>query len=158
MSAARKKSSASMRVVCLDDGSSRMVIDSSALVAIALDEPRGSQFIDLILAAPSRLVSAPNLVEISVVLSTRKGPLAEHDLDTLLLRLRIEVVPFDEEQALIARDAHRRYGKGRHAAGLNICDCFSYALAWTTGTALLFSGDDFSKTDIEPAWTESEKT
>lgn len=133
-----------------------MVIDSSALIAIALNEPQGAAFIDLILSDATRLISAPNLVESSIVLFTRRGAIAEGQLDNLLMRLKIDVVPFDEEQALVARDAYRRFGKGRHAAGLNICDCFSYALAWTTGNPLLFQGDDFTRTDIEPVWNGSE--
>lgn len=134
-----------------------MVIDSSAILAIALNEPVSSQFIDLVLADATRLMSAPNLVESSIVLLTRRGELAQQDLDNLLMRLKIEIVPFDEEQALVARDAYLRYGKGRHSAGLNICDCYSYALAWTTDSRLLFTGDDFTKTDIKQAWTGNEK-
>lgn len=134
-----------------------MVIDSSALLAIAFNEPHSTQFTDLILADPTRLMSAPNLVESAIVLSTRRGDFADPYLDALVLRFKIEIVPLDQDQALVARDAYRRYGKGRHAAGLNICDCFSYALAWTTGNSLLFCGDDFTKTDIDAVWTESKE-
>ena len=86
-----------------------------------------------------------------MVVESRKGEAAGRDLDLLLYRAAIEVVPVDHDQAEIARTAWRQFGKGRHPAGLNYGDCFAYALAKARQMPLLFSGDDFARTDIEPA-------
>ena len=81
----------------------------------------------------------------------RAGEQGARDLDAVLARLRVDVAPLTESQAMHARRAFRRFGKGRHPARLNLGDCFAYALAKATGEPLLFTGDDFSKTDIEVA-------
>lgn len=128
-----------------------MVIDSSALAAIILEEPDASAYISAILNDSSRLLSAATLVEISVVLMCRRQPDPVVVLDALLDRLRISIVPVDREQALLAREAFRRFGKGRHNAGLNFGDCFSYALARQTGEPLLYKGKDFSQSDVRSA-------
>ena len=128
-----------------------MVIDTSALVAILSREPESRRFIELIEASESRLVSAATLVEISIVIEARHGAEGLRDLDLLLARAEVETVPVDAEQAAIARRAFSRFGKGRHRAGLNFGDCFSYALASTRGQPLLFKGDDFGQTDLSPA-------
>jgi ribonuclease VapC len=128
-----------------------MVIDSSALAAIILEEPDASAYISAILNDSSRLLSAATLVEISVVLMCRRQPDPVVVLDALLDRLRISIVPVDREQALLAREAFRRFGKGRHKAGLNFGDCFSYALARQTGEPLLYKGKDFSQSDVRSA-------
>lgn len=91
------------------------------------------------------LLSAANLPEASMVIESRKGEAGGHELDLLLYRARIEVVPVDHDQAEIARLAWRRFGKGRHPAG----DCFAYALAKSRQAPLLFAGNDFARTDIE---------
>jgi ribonuclease VapC len=75
-------------------------------------------------------------------------PRGGRELDLLLHRARIDVVPFTPEQADLARDAWRRWGKGRHPAGLNFGDCFAYALSRSSGEPLLFKGEDFGKTDV----------
>jgi ribonuclease VapC len=85
------------------------------------------------------------------VIETRRGPTAARLLDTLVERAGIEVVGVDIEQGELARRAFARYGKGRHAAGLNFGDCFAYALAQALGESLLFKGDDFSQTDVVAA-------
>jgi ribonuclease VapC len=85
------------------------------------------------------------------VIETRYGSEGLRDLDSLLARASIELVPVDAEQARLARLAYGRFGKGRHAAGLDFGDCFSYALARFRGEPLLFKGDDFSKTDLVAA-------
>jgi ribonuclease VapC len=95
------------------------------------------------------LLSAANLLEAAMVIESRKGEIGGHELDLLLYRARIEVVAVDQDQAEIARLAWRRFGKGRHPAGLNYGDCFAYALAKSRRAALLFAGDDFMRTDIE---------
>lgn len=128
-----------------------MVIDSSALVAILRTEPGHLEFAEAINAAEVRLVAAPTLLESSMVLSGRKGSLALPGLDAFLRESRIEVISFTADHALVAREAFFRYGKGRHPAALNFGDCIAYAVATGERMPLLFKGEDFRKTDIEPA-------
>jgi len=128
-----------------------MVIDTSALMAILNDEPERRHFTELIAAANPRLISAGTLLETGLVLESRKGEHAGRELDLLLHRARFEVVPVDGDQVEIARAAYRRYGKGRHPAGLNFGNCFSYALAKLRAQPLLFKGADFARTDLVPA-------
>jgi ribonuclease VapC len=85
------------------------------------------------------------------VIESRKGEPGGRELDLLLYRARIDIVPLDQDQAEIARIAWRRFGKGRHPAALNYGDCFAYALAKSRRLPLLYIGDDFSQTDIETA-------
>lgn len=125
-----------------------MVIDTSALVAIALNEPKAELFEQCIVADLQRLISAATLLEVAMVLETRLGEAAGRELDLWLLKAGIDIVAVDADQIDVARRAWRRFGKGRHPAGLNYGDCFSYALAFTRQEPLLFKGDDFSKTDI----------
>ncbi|GHD51702.1 ribonuclease VapC [Thalassobaculum fulvum] len=125
-----------------------MVIDTSAVVAILLNEPDAGRFAEAIEAAGPRLMSAATLLEASIVIETRKGESAGRELDLLVYRAGIEIVPVDHEQTEIARVAWRQFGKGRHPAALNYGDCFAYALAKVTGSPLLYKGDDFSKTDL----------
>ena len=128
-----------------------MVIDTSALVAILQDEPERRVFNETIEAAESRHVSAATLVETSIVIETRYGSEGLRDLDLYLIKAGLEICPVDVNQANAARRAYHLYGRGRHAAGLNFGDCFSYALARTMDQSLLFKGDDFPRTDITPA-------
>jgi len=125
-----------------------MVIDSSALLAILLGEAEADRLIDAIDADPRRLLSSVQLLETAIVIEARKGPAGGRELDLLLHRARVEIVNFTGELADGARDAWRRWGKGRHPAALNFCDCCAYALAQQLGEPLLFRGDDFSKTDL----------
>jgi len=125
-----------------------MVIDTSALVAVLLDESERPALAAAITADPRRLVSAATLVEASLVIESRRGEIAGRELDLLLHRIAADVVAVTESQAETARRAWRRFGKGRHVAGLNYGDCFSYALAVELAEPLLFKGDDFSQTDI----------
>jgi ribonuclease VapC len=125
-----------------------MVIDTSALVALLLDEPDASRIAEAIELASVRLLSAASFLETSIVIESRKGEAGGRELELLLYRASIEVAPVDQDQAEIARQAWRRYGKGRHPAGLNYGDCFAYALARQRHLPLLFKGDDFSQTDI----------
>jgi ribonuclease VapC len=126
-----------------------MIIDTSAIVAVLLNEASAGAFAAAIEAAPLRLLSAANLLEASIVIESRKGETGGRELDLLLYRAGVEVVAVDQEQAEIARSAWRRYGKGRHPAALNYGDCFAYALAQARRLPLLFQGNDFGKTDIE---------
>ena len=128
-----------------------MVVDTSALVAILQDEPERERLTDSLLAAPSRRLSAATLVEAGIVMEGRHGGRGATRLDALLSQTRVEVVPLTAAHAAAARGAFRRFGKGRHPAGLNYGDCFSYALAVALAEPLLFVGDDFGQTDVDVA-------
>ncbi|MFP6729289.1 MAG: type II toxin-antitoxin system VapC family toxin [Alphaproteobacteria bacterium] len=125
-----------------------MVIDSSALVAILFGEADADHFSSSIDSDPTRLMSAASILEVSLVIENELGAAGEREVDILLHRAGIEIIAFNLEQLKLARHAFRKYGKGRHPAGLNFGDCFSYALSRTSGEPLLFKGDDFSKTDV----------
>jgi ribonuclease VapC len=125
-----------------------MVIDTSAIVAIALDEPDASEIEIQIVDDPVRLISAATVLEATMVIETRLGDEGGREFDLWMLKIGAEIVPVDAEQAEAARRAWRRYGKGRHVAALNYGDCFSYALAITRAERLLFKGVDFAKTDV----------
>lgn len=126
-----------------------MVIDTSAVLAILQNEPERRKFNEAIEFAEMRSMSTASLLETSMVLESRYGSGAVHDLDLFIARAQISLVPVDEDQAQLARDGFRKYGKGRHPAGLNYGDCFSYGLARSLDEALLFKGNDFSQTDVE---------
>jgi len=128
-----------------------MIIDGSALFAILADEPEKRPFSLAITAAPTRIMSAATAVEAGMVALGRKGEPGLAQLQALIGKLEIETSAFTSEHVGFAIDAFRRFGKGRHPAGLNFGDCFSYALAKATGEPLLFKGDDFSQTDIKRA-------
>ena len=110
-----------------------MVVDTSAILAILFSEADANRFAAAIEADPTRFISAASVLEAAIVAVSRKGPPGERELDFLLLKAGIETVSFNEEQLKLARHAFRTYGKGRHAAGLNFGDCFSYAASKTTG-------------------------
>jgi len=128
-----------------------MVIDTSALVAILTGEDDAEKFERAITTDLQRFISAATLVELGIVIEARYGEAGGRDLDLLIQKSRIQVVSVDEEQANLAREAYRRFGKGRHAAALNFGDCFSYALATSKGDTLLFKGKDFALTDVSSA-------
>lgn len=128
-----------------------MVIDTSAIVAIALNEPDAPEIEARIADDPIRLISAATVLEAAMVLETRLGEAGGREFDLWLVRVGAEIIPVDAEQVDAARRAWRRYGRGRHAAALNYGDCFSYALAMTRGEPLLFKGEDFAKTDVKAA-------
>jgi ribonuclease VapC len=125
-----------------------MVIDTSAIVAIALDESDAAEFEVRIADDPVRLISVAAVLEATIVLETRLGDAGGREFDLWLLKIGAEIVPADSEQLDAARRAWRRYGRGRHAAALNYGDCFSYALAVTRSEPLLFKGADFAMTDV----------
>lgn len=125
-----------------------MVLDSSAIIALLLDEPDADSLRLAIADADTRLISAATLVEASLVIESRFGETGGRELDLLINRLGVEIVSVDADQVNEARRAWRRFGRGRHPAGLNYGDLFSYALARTTGQPLLFKGDDFARTDV----------
>jgi ribonuclease VapC len=129
-----------------------IVVDTSALLAILRNEPEKDRFVDAILAASPRFMSAAGLQEASMVIAGRFGDAAAWEpLDALVSRLDIEIVAHDAALARVARTAFLHFGKGRHAARLNFGDCAAYALARANDLPLLFKGEDFSKTDIAQA-------
>lgn len=127
-----------------------IVVDTSALVAIVLGEPELERFSAILSRGPAA-ASAAAVTEAAMVLHARQGADAVQDLRLLVTRADIDVRPVDAELAWAAHAAWERFGKGRHPAGLNFGDCFSYALARQLGVPLLFKGDDFSQTDLTPA-------
>jgi ribonuclease VapC len=128
-----------------------MVIDTSALVAMLTDEPDAEIFEASVEADPVRAMSTVSYLETAIVIESRFGDPGGRELDLWLHRAAMDLVAVDADQAEAAREAYRRYGKGRHRAGLNYGDCFSYALAKVSGQPLLFKGDDFGHTDIVAA-------
>lgn len=125
-----------------------MVIDTSAVVAMLGDEPEAQRFEIAVEADHVRLMSTASYLETAIVIETRFGEAGGRELDLWLHRAAVDLVSVDADQADAARVAYRLYGKGRHRAGLNYGDCFSYALAKVSGQALLFKGDEFARTDI----------
>jgi ribonuclease VapC len=117
-----------------------MVLDTSALLAVLLNEPEAAAFRLAIESDPVRLLSAANLVETSIAIEARVGEAGGRELDRLLQKADVDVVAVDAEQADLARHAYRRFGKGRHPAGLNYGDCFSFALSQSTGEPTAVQG------------------
>jgi ribonuclease VapC len=129
-----------------------MILDSSVVIAILKDEPEAESFSALLEATQLVRISAANYFESSLVIDGWKNPKLSVELDEMMERSRVIVEPVTFDQARIARQAYRDYGKGSgHPAGLNFGDCFSYALARVKREPLLFKGDDFIHTDIRPA-------
>ena len=131
-----------------------MILDSSAIVAVILAEPGYDEIRELIGAAEILGVGAPTVVESGIVLSARIGRDARPELNEFLRVADAEVIPFGLEHFHAALDAFLRFGKGRHSASLNFGDCLSYAIASVAGLPLLYTGKDFSKTDIPSARSE----
>jgi len=126
-----------------------VVIDTSAVLAIFLAEPERKQFLDSILQAGERLISAASVLETGIVLESKRGESAGREFDLFLVRTNITIVPVDPDQIEIARSAWRSFGKGRHPAALNFGDCFTYALARSSGESILAKGQDFALTGAE---------
>jgi ribonuclease VapC len=129
-----------------------VIIDTSALIAILRAEPDASEMAHAIERAEDRRISAANWLETAVVIDASRDPVASRRFDELVQTAELHVEPATHDQARIARDAYRDFGKGSgHKASLNFGDCFAYALAKTTGETLLFKGNDFGHTDVIPA-------
>ncbi len=128
-----------------------MVIDTSAVVAVLTAEDGYAALEAALDSAPVRSIAVASVLEASIVLESRFGDAGSHELDLMLGRLVIEVVPMDLDQLEWARHAYRAFGKGRHKAGLNFGDCFAYALAKSRGEPLLYCGSDFPGTDVVSA-------
>jgi len=132
-----------------------MIVDSSALLAILRAEAEAQACASALAAAPVRRISAANYVETAIVIDGSRDPIASRRLDDLVRDAGLSIQPVSEQQAYIAREAYRDFGKGSgHPAQLNFGDCFAYALAKTTGEPLLFKGRDFARTDVTPALPE----
>lgn len=125
-----------------------MVIDTSAVLAILLNETIAPAIETALGGDRVRLMAAPSALEAAIVIEARFGEVGGRELDLLLHKAGIELVSFDADQMALARRAYRRFGKGHHEAALNFGDCFSYALSQRTGEPLLYVGNDFGKTDI----------
>ncbi len=130
-----------------------MIVDASAILSIMLEEEDGDVFEDaLLLAAEHHHVMSPvNYLEAAVRLDGLKDTNKGAELDNMLKDFGVDLVEVTPKQALLAREAYARYGKGKHEAKLNIGDCFAYALARARNEPLLFKGDDFRLTDVEAA-------
>lgn len=128
-----------------------MVIDTSAIVAIALNESDAASLEQRIAEDPVRMISAATMLEAAMVIEARLGEAGGSELDLWLHKIGVEIVAVEAEHADQAPRAWRRFGKGRHPAALNYGDCFSYALATLTGEPLLYKGSDFSQTDMRSA-------
>jgi ribonuclease VapC len=129
-----------------------MIVDTSALVAILKREPEQAVFSALLEAEPNVRISAATLFEAGIVIDSARQPALSRALDDLIDNARLVIEPVTVEQARIARQAYRDYGKGSgHPANLNFGDCFSYALARAKREPILFKGTDFVHTDLRPA-------
>jgi ribonuclease VapC len=126
-----------------------IVVDSSALLAICLGETEESAFTAAILSDDEARIGAPNFVETVMVIEARHGDTGGRELDRIAANLGLTVVAFDAGHIAAAREGFRRFGKGRHRAGLNFGDYCAYALARTLDAPLLFKGDDFALTDVK---------
>jgi ribonuclease VapC len=128
-----------------------MILDTSAVLAVLRNEDDAANFAEKIRLADSCRISAPTFVELSMVLEATAGDTGIRACDAFFRGNEILIEPFTEDHALAARQAFSSYGKGRHPAGLNLGDCFSYALAKVSGEPLLFKGNDFRNADVTPA-------
>lgn len=129
-----------------------IVVDTSAIIAITLDEQDAGSLLTAVSKADEAFIAAPSALELEIVLRSktgRTGPSARR----VLQNLAIETVPFSLEHLAEAIDAFGRFGRGRHPAQLNFGDCMAYALAKSLNAPLLFKGDDFTRTDIQSALT-----
>jgi ribonuclease VapC len=129
-----------------------MILDSSALIAIIKEEPEAKEFKAALLASSSVIISAGTYFEACLVVDGYRNPLLSARFDVLLEAIKIEIEPFSADQARIARQAYRDFGKGSgHRANLNFGDCSAYALARAKREPLLYKGDDFVHTDVRSA-------
>lgn len=125
-----------------------MVVDTSALLAVIFEEPECTLFAELLATSETTLCSAVSVLEAGIVIEARKGKAASRDFRAFLGAARIKIVDFTPEQAGLAMEAWRRYGKGNHKAALNLGDCCAYALSKAARRPLLFKGKDFPHTDV----------
>jgi ribonuclease VapC len=128
-----------------------VIVDTSAIVAILRDEPDAAIFASAIERAQNRRISAANFVEAAAVIDGSRDPIASRRFDDFIREASIFIETVTAEQARIAREAYRDFGKGGgHPAQLNFGDCFAYALAKVMHEPILFKGHDFNQTDLIP--------
>lgn len=129
-----------------------MIVDASAVLSILFEEPHRRRYSDALMEYQGDAVMSPvNYLELALRLDRGGTPELSAAIDPLLEKLDVHLVAVEPEQASLAREAYRRFGKGNHPAKLNLGDCFAYALAKARGEPLLFKGDDFRLTDVEAA-------
>jgi ribonuclease VapC len=128
-----------------------VVIDTSALLSVLLDTPEAPRVLEAMVDAPALRMSAANWLELAMIVEEKGGRLASLRLDDFMRAAGVEIAPVSAEQASAARTAWRYFGRHKHSARLDFGDCFAYALAKSTGDSLLFTGEAFARTDIEPA-------
>jgi ribonuclease VapC len=128
-----------------------MIVDSSALISVIFNEADEDRFLTAMIDAPLVRMSAANWLEAAIVVDARRDPNVEVRFDEVIRTLGIQIAPVTEGIALHARRAYVQFGRGNHPARLNYGDCFAYALAKVEREPLLFKGNDFAQTDIEPA-------
>ena len=134
-----------------------IVVDTSAVVAIVRQEDEATAFINILDDSAAAVMSAVSFVEAHMVLVGRRLRAGPGPIESTMKALGIEIADVTYDQAMLAVHGFSAYGKGRHRAKLNIADCFAYALAKSRGAPLLFKGDDFSETDVVPAWRPNTK-
>jgi ribonuclease VapC len=132
-----------------------LIVDTSAVLAILLGEDGAGRLLEALVDASNPRMSAANWLELAMIVEERGGRIASLRLDEFVRTAGIEIVPVSVEQASAARNAWRYFGRHKHSARLDFGDCFAYALAKTSAEKLLFVGDGFARTDIEPALRES---
>jgi len=132
-----------------------LIVDTSAVLAILLGEDDAGRLLEALVDASNLRMSAANWLELAMIVEERGGRIASLRLDEFVRTAGIEIVPVSVEQASAARNAWRYFGRHKHSARLDFGDCFAYALAKTSAEKLLFVGDGFARTDIEPALRES---
>ncbi len=125
-----------------------MIVDASAVCAIAFGEPEREIFVAALKGRRLSLIAPVQVWEAAVSVSNRLSIDGISQVDRLLTTLGVEVAAIGHAETFAAFDAWRRFGRGRHPAGLNLGDCFAYALAKTRDLPLLYKGEDFAKTDI----------
>ena len=140
-----------MAKCCTTTGVCPVIVDTSALLAVLFSEADARRHAAAIMTGSPCRMSVANVLEASIVAESRGGESAAQELDRLLEKAELELVPVTIEHLEAARRAWRRFGRGNHPAALNFGDCFAYALAESTGEPLLFKGEDFARTDIVPA-------
>jgi ribonuclease VapC len=128
-----------------------VILDSSAVVAVLRAEPEAPEIVRTMDGAETCSISVVSYVEAAIVIDSSRDPIASRRFDDFFREAEIVLEPVTRRQAEIAREAYRDFGKGRHRAGLNFGDCFAYALAKSLNEPLLFKGNDFRHTDIQPA-------
>lgn len=132
-----------------------MIVDTSALVAVLRQEPECLAFARALDASEEARISAASYLELAIVIDSRRDSVMSRVIDEIIEMFNIQIEPVTVEQARIARQAYRDYGRGSgHPANLNFGDCFSYALARSKREPILFKGSDFSATDLRSAIPE----